>query len=601
MLTPYSSKLKNRLLAGEVMAENWLRRYDMERIHKNMLGILLIFLLLLVAIPTISKAVDSTSKLKIVNWGSDPVTPFPKKLENGQIWTDKSVSYLGDGEFEVILRATGQKFKREYTFISEFVDVVLVLDISGSMDELGNKPEKFANMKNAAKNAVDIILGEGFGGPGGNRIALVKYEGMAREVKGFMDGTGDNKTQLKIEIEELVAEGGTNIQNGFLIASKLVENRENKDNEPVIILLSDGNPTYYHKDYVNHTIFNRKGDGTAANAGANHVMYTIAQAVKAKDANPDLRIYSIGFGMDSLSRINQLFAIATLMPTEENTAFYRRGFTWRVPFDHKYWEDESTFIGEDGAVEIFKAFAKVANDTVGVKPLSFEADDEEKDYDDVIIKDFIGEGFEVRQRPVVMPEGERLLIKGGKLIWIIDGNKFRTLEFDHSSLDEEDKEKIHQVRFKVKIKEPAEVGTYYTNKSSKALFSVADDNPYYEGVTDKGINENLDNKGWLTLKKDSSSGGSNGGSNGGPKEPENGAPADPIDSDEVEGIAVDDGTAVADVVEGGCEIGTSHESGLPRTGDDTQMAVLLFLMVIAIVGIIILMLKEKDHMRKNKF
>lgn len=575
--------------------------HKIHKIHKTILGILFIFLLLLAAIPTISKAIDGEIKLNIVNWGSDPMTPLPEKLENGQIWTDKSVSYLGDGEFEITLRAIGQKFKSEHTFISEFVDVVLVLDISGSMDELGNKPEKFTNMKNAARNAVDIILGEGFGGAIGNRIAIVKYEEMAKEVNGFMDGTGNNKEQLKNAIDELMAGGGTNIQNGFLIASNLIDNRENKDNKPVIILLSDGNPTYYHRDYVNQTIFNRKGDGTAVNTGANHIMYTVTQAVKAKETNPDLSIYSIGFGMDNLSKINQLYARATLMPTEENTAFYRRGFTWRVPFNHKYWEDESTFIGEDGAIEIFKAFAKIANDTISVKPLSFVVDDEERDYDDVIIKDFIGEGFEIRHRPIVMPDGERLLIKGGKLIWIIDGNKFRTLEFDNGLLDEEDREKIHQIKFKVKIKESAGEGTYYTNKSTKSLFSVVDDNPYYEWAKDKEIIENQGNRGWLTLKKhkdSGSNGGSNGGSNNGSKEPENNTSTDPIDNDEIEKIEV---VEYIDVDKGGCEIGTTHVSSLPKTGDTTKLALLLFLMVIAIVGTIGLLLKDEGSIQKNKF
>lgn len=557
----------------------------MKRLSKEQLYILLILVLFFLTAP-ISNAINGNgSRLDIANWGTSPVTPLPGKLENGQIWVDKSVKYLGEGEFEVTLSALGQKFKRDDSTPTDFVDVVLVLDISGSMDELGSRPEKFVSMKEAAMNAVDIILGDDYGGGASNRVAIVKYGEMADLASGFINNGYINRIRLKEAISELVADGGTNIQNGFLHASNLIANRVDKTNKPVIVLLSDGEPTYYHRDYSSQTLSNRKGDGTAENTGANHVLFTISQAVKAKEVEPDLRIYSIGFGMDSLSETNQLYAKATLMPTEENTRAYRKGFIWGIPFDHKYWEEGSTLVSEDGAEDIFWAFAKVAHDTIGKNPLSYTTNDEEgkKYHKNVLIRDLIGEGFLISEWPLEMPEGESIQIKDGELVWTIDGDLFRTLEFDNNTLAEEDIEKIHRVKFKVKIMDSIDAGTYYTNKSSNALYSVAEDNPYYKDMEDKDIDVNLENRGWLTLAKKAS-----------PKDPKdkNGKPPKPIENIEEN----DDGAEVTDDPSNGNIYELEDDnvgpvvSNLPKTGDDMEIPLLGWVFMASLLGIFILLL-----------
>ena len=302
--------------------------------------ILSIFLSLVLVIGLIPSPVFALPDgVSISNYGADNQTPLPSHLLNGQIWTDKSVSYVGDGIFDITLKAIGQSYEIDNPLTRDLLDVVLVLDTSGSMDD----DDKLESMQAAATNAVNTLLNVV-----GNRVAIIEYNEYASLVSGFTS----NAASLIDDIDDLEAGGGTNIQHAFYDAHQLIKNRpsNNDDRKPVIILMSDGRPTYYYDGLYTSTS-TRLGNGQANNTSGAHVWNTVLQAMSAKnDASiENLRIYTIGFGVGSDS-----FAVATLMPTDANTATYRpatysgdmrnRTQTMETPY---YWRfnqwNESTY------------------------------------------------------------------------------------------------------------------------------------------------------------------------------------------------------------------------------------------------------------------
>ena len=434
-------------------------------------------------LPATVSAVAPGLQIKDNSIDADAVTTIPVSLSDGELWTDKSVvpDAGKPGEFTITLSAAGQDYQIEDPLPQDKLDVVLLLDVSTSMNEkpAGQSKTKLESMKDAARDAVETLLGVS-----GNRVAIISYSDYATRRTGNNDSNAflTNENNLKQVINGLSASGYTNIQNAFLRAHQIIDARTNKNNRPVIILMSDGEPTVYHSSLTQHNDSNRT---RSTSSGANYVWQTILQAMKAKNEITDVRIFTIGFGVGSSA-----YAVATLMPTAANTLTYRPNGT---NFNHKYWEDGSK-ITSDGAEDIMEALTGIVNNLVSAKPMSKTG---QGSYTDITIEDVLGDGFEV-----VGTLGTGLSQSGDTITWTIDGDEFDTMASGSTSLDSG---KIKTVSFKVKISNSATaIGTYYTNDSAQAVFNVSEDNPFYDGSNKKDQNgdvtETLNNKGWLILE-----------------------------------------------------------------------------------------------------
>ncbi|MEF2965311.1 S-layer homology domain-containing protein [Paenibacillus sp. M1] len=161
-------------------------------------------------------------------------------LKQGDIRLNKTAEPTGNfGEWQVTLSVEGKNRQTSS-------DVVLVIDNSGSMED----KEKIDHAKKAAKKFVDYLLLDG----ADTQIAVVSFSKTAKVDSGFKGA--NKKEDLKNAIDQIDLGSGTNIQAGLKTARGLFEegfngkgtNQRNAKNK-VIIVLSDGEPTYSYKAY----------------------------------------------------------------------------------------------------------------------------------------------------------------------------------------------------------------------------------------------------------------------------------------------------------------------------------------------------------------
>lgn len=262
---------------------------------------------------------------------------------NGKIWTDKSVSIGDNNDFDVTFSALGQTFGGQQSITKDVAfDVMFVLDVSASMED----NDKDSAAVNAINGAMEAFL-EGEGNEE-NRVGIVTFSKEAITAlpldhytrsgqdeffayySGFFGGdfeihavNSDNRT-----VEKTVDfTGGTYTQSGIAqgaenLISGLQSLRSETVHIPVLILITDGDPTYYCSDYDNVLEGYKRGDGGSTDPET-HGKYTvqsaayykgaIAQAFQTKypSSTDGPRFYTIGQGLDSS------FARTLLNPTAE--------------------------------------------------------------------------------------------------------------------------------------------------------------------------------------------------------------------------------------------------------------------------------------------
>lgn len=155
---------------------------------------------------------------------SDPVWPNPGALNLEK----EAVSTGKYAEWEITLKVDGKNIEKSS-------DVVLVFDKSNSM----NRGSRLPKAKAAAKEFVDNLLTEN----SATRIGVVTFSEYHDMLADFTSFSG--KDDLKNKIDGILASGGTNMQAGLHQAQMMLES--STADRKVIVLLSDGAPTYSYK------------------------------------------------------------------------------------------------------------------------------------------------------------------------------------------------------------------------------------------------------------------------------------------------------------------------------------------------------------------
>lgn len=172
---------------------------------------------------------------------------------------------------------------------------ILVIDTSGSMGDY----QRLINAKNTAKEFVKKYAGDE--PDSGRYLAIVNFATNTNIILNWTDvSSADGKASADNAINQLYADGGTNLHAGIKQASQLfddtaIQNIESKNT----IVLTDGSPTHYLQQCEkinctnNHVIISNikydvEGRGDRGSMIINKTTATEAETLKNKSAKYDL-------------------------------------------------------------------------------------------------------------------------------------------------------------------------------------------------------------------------------------------------------------------------------------------------------------------------
>lgn len=174
---------------------------------------------------------------------------------------EKTVTANGDGTYKVALNVTGAKSADTGAIVTnQPLDIVLVLDVSGSMDDsLSGGPKKIDALKTAVNGFIDATADENAtisDRSQRNRIALVKFAGEeSPEVGNDTDWQGYNYTQIVSNLTDEVsgltntvkglrASGATSADYAFDRAEAALKYQPRANAKKVVIFFTDGDPNH---------------------------------------------------------------------------------------------------------------------------------------------------------------------------------------------------------------------------------------------------------------------------------------------------------------------------------------------------------------------
>ena len=188
-----------------------------------------------------------------------------------KMFHEKYIKRNDNGTYDITLNASG-------TIGSDvkkaFVDIVLVVDTSGSME--GSNLTSTKNAINALVDAFDAKKETV-----DTKYKLVTFSSSAKTK------TDDwvNGTNLKKEAGKLSADGGTNYDQGLTKAATAINSSSRENAKKIVIFLTDGQPTYY----------GTKSSGLGSSTSKN----TLAAAVTSAGKISCERFYAVGIGLPS--------------------------------------------------------------------------------------------------------------------------------------------------------------------------------------------------------------------------------------------------------------------------------------------------------------
>ena len=185
----------------------------------------------------------------------------------GRIWTDKTVQAIDDGKSDFLTTLSAMSSTSDTTsLVSKPLDIVMVLDASGSMDDPmggGDSTKRIDALRNAACGFIDTIAAQNKSIKDANKqhkVAIVKFAGKQTDKVGndtyrsdgyvynysqtmmrLTDCSEAGATDLKETIKAIVPAGATRADNGMELAKNISSGRE--DAQKIVVFFTDGKPT----------------------------------------------------------------------------------------------------------------------------------------------------------------------------------------------------------------------------------------------------------------------------------------------------------------------------------------------------------------------
>lgn len=373
---------------------NWL---SLEEVTMKRLRLLLLFVVLLALTPTTALAAtvgattlaDPSSASTWRNWGLENSTQ-----NVGRIWTDKTVSaedivLTGAGGDKIISKNKDSDFLTAFSAISstsnlretatEPLDIVLVLDASGSMDDpMGrtDSTKRIDALKAAANSFIDEIAARNAGISKADQrhsVAVVKFSGDKTDRVGnntYRDGghtynysqamqnltvvDANGASNLKDKVNAISPAGATRSDYGLELAQSQLEGGR-AGARKVVVFFTDGKPTKF-SDF---------DSSVASNA------ITAAKAIKDSGGT----VYTIGIfdGANPTASVDSgrtsdenkfMQAASNNYPDATYTSSWR-GYTWSFGTRAEGSDFYKSATNADELKKVFDGISKEISDAAG--------------------------------------------------------------------------------------------------------------------------------------------------------------------------------------------------------------------------------------------
>lgn len=251
---------------------------------------------------------------------------------NGGLVMTKTVRQTSESEFLLTLEAYATGETRTETKDIP-MDIVLVLDVSGSMDDPinGSGPQyKIDVLKSAVNGFIDKVAEKS----PNSSIAVVKFAGDEKtetgndkytDYRGYtynysqtvigLTAAGTGAAALKDAVNALDPDGSTAADYGMNRAKSIIDSVKNNDHQKVVIMFTDGEPN--HSNGFRTTVANNaiKASKSIKNAGA--TVYTIGCFSKTYEDTENVPEY--------MNRVSSNYLDATTMRdgTKTSSDYYK--------------------------------------------------------------------------------------------------------------------------------------------------------------------------------------------------------------------------------------------------------------------------------------
>ena len=242
---------------------------------------------------------------------------------------------LEEGRFaDVTLNVKANSYKNQDTVYSK-LDIVLVLDSSGSMSYGPNgkndrtTPNRIESAKTAGTQFINTMMDK----DGNVLIGLVDFSSGVKRTQSL---TADKDAALAFLGNDYVADGGTNLQSGIVAANEILK-KGRADVKKLVIILTDGIPTYYNytdgrrsmvcgdgnKDAAGTAWQLPNGGGRRCPSGHNAIIpsgaaKTALDALKAAYTNADVYTITLGNESAAASTLKKVNPERTTTPKYKN-------------------------------------------------------------------------------------------------------------------------------------------------------------------------------------------------------------------------------------------------------------------------------------------